>query len=303
MKTFYRILICVAALATMSALVSCNKDKNGKDSDVTFKVPAQKTNAQKFVFTETAEKIVYEDSSVNGEVQSIDNTAEGRSIIVVKERSKAAGDFVTVISSFTYTDGKWVIKGLGTIELKDGGKVAFTDADNNTIEVPATVVEPLTGTAADNLCRLWKIESTAFVAKGGQLSNAGVGTTFTGKDASSAQAIANYFKNNSDGKINITEDLSGYDIKTIEVTDGGSLVIEFANEPSFVAEIKNFKAGEFKYELVAGNGNDVINAEANGKVEFAGTADSPRCRFTIIGKIVNGSTTYTTNIEFVLVKA
>ena len=97
--------------------------------------------------------------------------------------------------------------------------------------------------------------------------------------------------------------LAGYDIKTIEVTDGGSLVIEFANEPSFVAEIKNFKAGEFKYELVAGNGNDVINAEANGKVEFAGTADSPRCRFTIIGKIVNGSTTYTTNIEFVLVKA
>lgn len=303
MKTFFRILICVAALATMSAVVSCNKDNGEKASDVTFKAPEKKSAAKKFIFENKSEgeTISYDDGTVSGDVVSIDNTAEGRSIILIKENVKADDDIVTVISTFTYTDGKWTIKGVGTISEKEGGKVEFTAEGATTpVEVPATVAEPMTGATANNLCRLWKIESTTFVAKGGELGSNGVGTTFTGAQASSAKAIAEYLAQK--GNIEFTEDLTGYDIKTIEVTDAGSLIIEFTGKPSFAADI-TLKGTDFDYNIVAGDGNEVINAEAKGKVEFAGTADSPRCRFTVIGKIVNGKTTYTTNIEFVLVKA
>ncbi len=303
MKTFFRILICVAALATMSAVVSCNKDNGGKKEAVVYKAPAQKAAAKKFIFENKVEgeTITYDNGDVYGDIFSIDNTAEGRSIILVKEKTKAPGDIVTVISTFTYTDGKWTIKGVGVIEQKTDGSVAYTQEGGSTpVTVDATVVDPITGATADNLCRLWKIESTTFVAKGGELGSNGVGTTFTGKQASSAKEIADYLAKN--GNITITEDLTGYDIKTIEISDAGTLVIEFTGKPSFTADI-NLKGTEFTYEMVAGNDNEVINADATGKVEFAGTADSPRCRFTIIGKIVNGKTTYTTNIEFVLVKA
>lgn len=274
---------------------------------LSFTVPPYKEYVKKFIFESglcEASFLIDNYQSVCGLVESIDNTAEGRSIIVLRsldDNCASGEDIFTAISSYEYSEGAWIIDGLGEIRIKDEGTVVFTDKDNELHEVSATIVEPLTGTVADNLCRLWRIYSTTVDLKCNKPGVADVRRYFYYPDSSNLQTIASYIARNCGIDAGA---LKGAEVKTIEVTDGGSFVIDFVEDyrepPVFNADIR-LEDDSFYYNLLTGHSNIIFDSNARVMVSFDGIENSPKCRIAFDEVNVDGVNSY--SVEFLLVGA
>jgi|GEM_PF-6707006 len=263
-------------------------------------------------YAEVAQKIEFAKDNTLG-LRSIEFTESGLAIIeriqgvtpqacIQVVKSDPAERVIIEVRTYTYNGNVFTITEFGTVTVTTSGSnttATVTGSDGKPVSEPVTVPEKQEGTGIEQLCRAWVVEETSITIKGGSFSSAGIGRTFKGCNV---DAIAEYAKENG---VNITEQIVGYNVKSISYTATGTFLIDFESAEDFKGEWKlgGFKAdangvltSSFDYELDYELGNSIINANATGNIVIK----DPKCTVTINGEITNGSTKYTTAIEFVL---
>lgn len=254
-------------------------------------------------YAEVAQKIEFAKDNTLG-LRSIEFTESGLAIIerIQGVKSDPTERVIIEVRTYTYNGNVFTITEFGTVTVTTSGSnttATVTGSDGKPVSEPVTVPEKQEGTGIEALCRTWVVEETSITIKGGSFSSAGIGRTFQGCNV---DAIAEYAKENG---VNITEQIVGYNVKSISYTATGTFLIDFETAEDFKGEWKlgGFKAdangvltSSFDYELDYELGNSIINANASGNIVIK----DPKCVVTINGAISSGSTTYTTAIEFVL---
>ncbi len=256
-------------------------------------------------YAEVAQKIEFAKDNTLG-LRSIEFTESGLAIIerIQGVKSDPTERVIIEVRTYTYNGNVFTITEFGTVTVTTSGStttatVTTTGNNGETVTGGVTVPEKQEGTGIEQLCRTWVVEETSITIKGGSFSSAGIGRTFQGCNV---DAIAEYAKENG---VNITEQIVGYNVKSISYTATGTFLIDFESAEDFKGEWKlgGFKAdangvltSSFDYELDYELGNSIINANASGNIVIK----DPKCVVTINGAISSGSTTYTTAIEFVL---
>ncbi|MBQ9309954.1 MAG: hypothetical protein IJ222_03735 [Bacteroidales bacterium] len=306
MKKFSKLFLVLAAACTVSA-VSCKKDNggstNGTTDDFSDVVAEYAAQAQKIDLpTETDQVITTNDGA---KVKTIEFTESGYAIItkLVPVKVRADEDVtyeeVVFVTTFTVNGTTYTVDGFGTVTVSTSNgtttvsvTATSTGGDNavsESVEVPAENVTASTST--NDLFKSWKIYVTEVSAKGGSLGNNAVEKKFTGTSAGSLDEIAVWLK---DKGVKFDEQINGYVIESVTLTDAGTFLVKFNKQEPYKGDFKlSGKNFSYKFE---GEGNSVLNGEANGTVEVKDGV----CTLLLNGTVKNGSDTYTTVIKLTL---
>lgn len=299
----YKFAIVAAAVAALT-LVSCGKNN---DDDKKTDEPAPLTAT---IHEDVAAKVVVTDLVTlplrpGKALKQIDFTETDRAVITEEiidasapalSRSSDAGKITITITTYSYKDGKYSVSGFCDVTINDeAGKVTI-EAKNSAgqtqeQEVAAEVTtegENTGGTQQKGLYRAWKIASIDVKATGPRVN---IGLTFPNGDL---KQIADWLKEN---KVEVPDEYTGYNIKTIQFTKAGSFIVEFTKADPFKGDFQ-IVGDAFEYKL-AQEGNSLLNAEAHGTVKV----QDPYCNVVINGQVKNGSETWTTKLAIKLIDA
>ena len=153
-------------------------------------------------------------------------------------------------------------------------------------------VEELSLDILAELCRKWKVSAIDIHVEGGDLAQGGISGGQVFKHGNLYE-IAKAIK--AKGVNFDAEKLQGYEITSVNFAPTGKILITFSNQDPYVGEWDIDKSGKFEYELDYGEGNDLLNAEANGTITIGGG----KCKLELKGEI-KGSKEYTSTVSITL---
>lgn len=290
------------AAAVVAFAVSCGKDNKETvnldpapyyDNAAVFHAPADNQSEwEDFMF--------FTDGT--GRARRLKNS--GGALTSIQPRKRVA-EYEYKTFTYTVNGTKYVIVGLfaneATFEFNPETGVLTIETVENGNPVSITITGVSQAAPLDNvsflaqLCRKWKVSAIDIHVEGGDLKEGGIsgGQVFKhGNLYKIGQAIQ------SKGVSFDVEQLKGYEIVSIKFGPTGVIEIVFKEQDDYVGEWGLDKAGKFFYELDYGQGNNLINADANGTV----TIGDGKCKLDIQGTI-KAKNDYTTTISITLVPA
>ncbi|MBO4596049.1 MAG: hypothetical protein J5632_05510 [Bacteroidales bacterium] len=293
-------IFAIAAVAAFA--VSCGKDS--KKESVTLD-PAP--------FYEESTELVLPGDNLSGYDQFTfysdgTGTARGRADQVipssVRPIKKKSVEYVYKTFTYTVNGATYVVVGLYDNEANfkyDAAKhtlVIETVENGKPTEITVQNVEETPNLEIDilsKLCRKWKVSAIDIHVEGGDLAQGGIsggqifrhGNLYEIAKAIKAKGV----------KFDETK-LEGYNITAVNFAPTGKILITFSGQNPYIGDWGINKAGKFEYDLVYGEGNDIINANAEGTI----TIGDGKCKLDLKGEI-KGTKDYTSTVSITLVPA
>lgn len=290
-----------ALVAALSLSVACQKNTDGDDSRA-FSDPANKEQACVLIPNEPLPLLLplrnnpsdpntaHINDPINTVISRIELTEGSRYVILFSQlETKASSPVAIWTGTYSFSDGKYTLPGVGTIEITSGSfTITPVIPGQAPVAVPA-VVRPMrtTGTAAGNLSRAWKVVRTYVEVQGGKVT---LGKEFNGCNlqeiAIALQKAGAHFT-----EADITA-LNGYTVHEVIISGAGTVTFIFSGVIPFYGTW-SLSGATFNWQLQ--NSNSIFPGQISGTVSFP--ADK-KCELTLNGSVKDDDSSYTASFVF-----